>query len=88
MKKIWLPTWLYNLKPIIVGIVGAAIFYFSEDLFTSSLALFCLGYASWIIIMRIMWSIKSVATSSFGTSKETKKNIYYAKFPDKKGRQI
>ena len=88
MKKIWLPTWLYNVKPILIGIVGATIFYVSEDLLTLTLALFCLGYASWIIIIRIMWSIKNAAKSSLGKSKETKEKAYYAKFPDKKGRQI
>jgi hypothetical protein len=88
MKKIWLPTWLYNLKPILIGIAGAAIFYVAEDLFAKGFALFCLGYASWIIIIRIMWSIKNAAKSSFGKSKETKEKTYYAKFPDKKGRQI
>ena len=88
MRKIWLPTWLYNLKPILIGIVGATIFYVSEDLLTLTLALFCLGYASWIIIVRIMWSIKNAAKSSFGKSKDKKEKAYFAKFPDKKGRQI
>ena len=88
MKKIWLPYPLYFLKPFAIGLVGLIILYVSEDLFTSGFALLCLGYAAWIIFMRIMWSIKASATSSLGKSKGKIDKTHFAKLPDKKGRQI
>ena len=88
MKKIWLPYPLYFLKPFAIGFVGFIILYFSEDLFTASLAYLCMGYAGWIIAMRIIWSIKTAVKFVLGQSKDKKKKTYSANFPDKKGRQI
>ena len=82
MKKIWLPYPLYFLKPFAIGLVGIIILYVSEDLFTFGFAVLCLGYAVWIIFMRVMWSIKRAAKSSLGQSKDKKEKTYSANFPD------
>ena len=88
MKKIWLPYPLYFLKPFAIALIGVIILYVSEDLFTSGFALLLLGYAGWIIFMRVIWAIKRAAKSGLGRSHEKKDKTYSAKFPDKKGRHI
>ena len=82
MKKIWLPYPAYFLKPFAVGLVGIVILYFSEDLFSSGFAIVCLGYAGWIIFMRIVYAVKKAVKSDFGKSKDNKANTYFAEFPD------
>ena len=82
MKKIWLPYPAYFLKPFAVGLLGLVILYFSEDLFSSGFAIVCLGYAGWIIFMRIVYAVKNVVKSDFGKSKDNKANTYFAEFPD------
>lgn len=82
MKKIWLPTWLYNLKPLIVGIVGGTILYVSEDLFTTVFGFLCLGYACWIIIIRLLWSTKNIVKTGLASDKPDKDKTYSAKFPE------
>ena len=88
MKKIWLPYPLYFLKPFAIALVGLIIVYVSEDVFSSGFALLCLGYAGWIIFMRVIWAIKRAAKSGRGRSNDKRDKTYSAKFPDKKGRQI
>ena len=88
MKKIWLPYPLYFLKPFLVGFIGITFMYVSEDLFTLSFAVLCLGYSGWVIFMRVMWAIKRAAKSGLKSSKDKRDKTYSAKFPDKKGRQI
>jgi hypothetical protein len=80
MKKIWLPYPLYFLKPFAIALVGLIILHVSEDLFTTGLAFICLGYAAWIIFMRLMWSIKRVVKSRRSDNKKDK--TYTAHFPD------
>ena len=82
MKKIWLPYPAYFLKPFAVGLLGLVILYFSEDLFSSGFAIVCLGYAGWIIFMRIVYAVKNAIKSDFGKSKDNKANTYFAEFPD------
>ena len=88
MKKIWLPYPFYFLKPFAIAFVGLIILCFSEDLFTRGFAFLCMGYAGWIIFMRVMWAIKRAAKSGLGRSSDKNDKTYSAKFPDKKGRQI
>ena len=82
MKKIWLPYPLYFLKPFVVGLIGIALLYVSENLFTSGFAVLCLGYSGWIIIMRVVWSVKNFVKSSLSSSEEKKDKTHFAKFPD------
>ncbi len=82
MKKIWLPYPLYFLKPFVVGLIGIILLYVSEDLFTTSFAVLCLGYSGWIIFMRVMWSIKNAIKSIDERSKEKKDKTTYTHFPD------
>lgn len=82
MKKIWLPYPLYFLKPFALGFIGILLLYVSEDWFTSACAYLCLGYAGWIIFMRIMWAIKRAAQSKLGRSSDKQDKTYSANFPD------
>lgn len=88
MKKIWLPYPLYFLKPFAIGLAGIILLYVYEDLFTSGLAVLLLGYAAWIIFMRIIWAIKKAVTSTLNKSDGKMDKTQFAKFPDKKGRQL
>ena len=81
MKKIWLPYPLYFLKPFAIALAGLIILYVSDNLFTSGFALLCLGYAGWIIIMRVIWAIKRAAKSGLGRSSGKRDKTYSAKFP-------
>lgn len=54
--KFWLPDSLYRLKPLLLGLAGAVLLYVSENMFTTVLAVICLGYALWIILIRLLWS--------------------------------
>ena len=82
MKKIWLPYPLYFLKPFVVGLVGVILLYVSEDLFTSGFALVCLGYAGWVIFIRLTWFVKRKTKSLFSRTRKTKEKTYSANFPD------
>lgn len=82
MKKIWLPYPLYFLKPFAIGLAGLFILYVSEDFFTYGFALLCLGYAGWVIFMRVMWSIKRAVKPKLGQSNDKHKKTYSANFPD------
>ena len=82
MKKIWLPYPLYFLKPFAIVLVGLIILYVSEDLFSFIIALLCLGYAGWIIFMRVMWFLKRAARGRLGQSNDKQDKTYSAKFPD------
>jgi hypothetical protein len=82
MKKIWLPYPVYFLKPFAIALVGLIILYVSEDWFTFGFALLCLGYAGWIIFMRVMWFFKRAARGGLGKSHDKQNKTYSAKFPD------
>jgi hypothetical protein len=82
MKKIWLPYPLYFLKPFIIGLVGLILLYVSEDLFTSGFAVLCLGYAAWIIFMRLVWSIVNMVKTRSGSAQAKKNKTHSANFPD------
>ena len=82
MKKIWLPYPLYFLKPFLVGLIGITLLYVSEDLFTLSFAVLCLGYSGWVIFMRVIWSIRNAAKSGLNKAKTKKDKTYSANFPD------
>ena len=82
MKKIWLPYPLYFLKPFAVGLIGIILLYVSEDLFTTSFAFLCLGYSGWIIVIRVMWSIKNAIKSSNSKSKGKEDKSHYTNFLD------
>ena len=82
MKKIWLPYPLYFLKPFVVGLVGLILLHVSEDLFTTGFAVLCLGYAGWILSMRLIWSIVNLVKTLGSSTKAKKDKTTFAKFPD------
>jgi hypothetical protein len=56
MKDIWLPDSLYRLKPLILMLTGAILLLVSKNLFLSLFAAACIGFAAWILFMRMIWS--------------------------------
>jgi hypothetical protein len=84
MSKIWLPTPLYRLKPLLLGFAGALLLYFSKDWFTTGLAFLCLGYAGWIIIIRLLWSTANVVKTKVGSVQAGGKKTHVVNLPDKR----
>ena len=81
--KIWLPDSLYRAKPLFIGLLGAILLYVSNDLFTTGFAFVCLGFASWIIVIRLMWSTAGMIKSKIGSVNAGEQKTHYANFPDK-----
>lgn len=83
MSKIWLPTPLYRLKPLLLGLAGAGLLYVSNDWFTSGFALLSLGYAGWIIAIRLTWSTVDMVKSKVGSVNAGEQKTHYVKLPDR-----
>jgi len=81
--KIWLPDSLYRLKPFLLGFAGTVFLYVSEDMFTTVLALLCMGYAFWIIVMRLLWSSAVTIQARGGSIRAGKYKKHIVKSPDK-----
>ena len=54
--KIWLPNSLYRVKPLLLLLAGAVLLLVSDAIIPMILAFICLGYGSWIIVVRLLWS--------------------------------
>ena len=54
MKR-WLPESLYRLKPLLLMLAGLIIQYTSKNIFLSLFAILLIGYACWILVMRLLW---------------------------------
>ena len=68
VMKIWLPDSLYRAKPLLIMLFGAMLLYLTDHIILAIFAFLCLGYGSWIIVMRVMWSDTGIVISCFGTS--------------------
>jgi len=75
--KIWLPDSLYRVKPLLLMLFGAALLYVSNNLFTIGLAFFSLGFASWIIVLRLMWSTAGMIKSKAGSVKAAAQKTHH-----------
>ena len=84
--KIWYPDSLYRAKPLIVGLSGAILLYISKDLFSTVVAFLCLGYASWIIVIRLMWSTADMIKTRTGSDNAGEQKTRYVNFPNGKHR--
>jgi hypothetical protein len=84
--KIWLPDSLYRAKPLILGLAGAILLYISKDLFTTIVAFLCLGYAGWIIVIRLMWSTADMIKTKTGSVDAGEQKTHYVNFPNGKHR--
>ena len=82
MSKIWLPTRLYRLKPLLLGFAGAALLYVSNDWFTTGFAILSLGYAGWIIVIRLLWSTTDFIKSKVGSVNAGEQKTHYVNFSD------
>lgn len=78
--KIWLPDSLYRLKPLLLGFAGATLLYVSEHLFTTVLAVLCLGYACWIILIRLMWSTAETIRPHVSSTRAGEQKTHYVKY--------
>ena len=65
--KIWLPDSLYRVKPLLLMLFGAALLFISNDLFTMGLGLVSLGYGSWVIVVRMLWSTTGMIKTRVGS---------------------
>lgn len=83
MSKIWLPAPLYRLKPLLLGLAGAALLYVSNDWFTTGFALIALGYAGWIIVIRLLWSAANLVKTKVGSANAGEQRTYYVNMPDR-----
>jgi len=80
--KIWLPDSLYRAKPLLIGLLGAILLYVSNDLFTTGFAFVCLGFAGWIIVIRLMWSTADMIKTKIGSANAGEQKTHYVRFPD------
>ena len=78
--KIWLPDPLYRLKPLILGVAGASLLYVSENLLTTVLAVLCLGYACWIILIRLMWSTAETIKPHLSSTQAGQQKTHHVKY--------
>lgn len=73
--KIWLPDSLYRVKPLLLMLFGAALLLITDAIVPMILACICLGYGSWIIVVRMLWSsagtIKTRVGSTMGGEQKT-----------------
>ena len=65
--KIWLPDSLYRVKPLLLMLFGAALLFITDAILPIILACFCLGYGSWILVIRIMWSNTDMIKTRVGS---------------------
>ena len=64
--KIWLPDSLYRVKPLLLLLFGAALLFISDSTFLSMVAFLCMGYGSWILVIRLMWSTSGTIKTRAG----------------------
>ena len=66
--KIWLPDSLYRIKPLILMLFGAFLLIITDAIVPMILAFFCLGYGSWIIAVRLLWSNAGTVKTRVGSA--------------------
>ena len=79
MKDIWLPDSLYRLKPLILMLTGAILLFISKNLFLSLIAAACIGYAVWILFMRLIWSNADTIKTRAGLNQAGEPRTHYVK---------
>ena len=77
MKDIWLPDSLYRLKPLILMLAGAILLLTSHNLLLSLLAAACIGYAVWILVMRLIWSNADTTKTRAGSNLDGEPKTHY-----------
>ncbi len=61
--KIWLPDQLYRARPLFLILLGVFLHHISENIYLSILAPIFIGYAFFIIVMRILWLSRATSFS-------------------------
>lgn len=79
MKDIWLPDSLYRLKPLILLLTGAILLLVSKNLFLSLFAAACIGFAVWILFMRLIWSNADNIKTRVGSNQAGQSRTHYVK---------
>ena len=77
VMKIWLPDSLYRIKPLLLMLLGAALLLISEAIVPTILACICLGYGSWIIVVRMMWSNAGMVKTRVGSRMAGEQKTHY-----------
>ena len=65
--KLWLPDNLYRLKPLVLGLAGSLLIFFSDHLAIEGIGALCLGFAAYILIARLLWSATGTTKSNTGS---------------------
>ena len=66
--KIWLPDSLYRIKPLLIILFGAVLLIITDAIVPMILGFICLGYGSWIIVVRLLWSNARMVKSRVGSA--------------------
>ena len=67
VMKIWLPDSLYRVKPLLLMLAGAVLLLVTNSVILTILGSACLGYGTWIIIARMMWSNAGMLKTRVGS---------------------
>ena len=79
MKDIWLPDSLYRVKPLIIMLAGAILLFISKNLLLSLFAAGCIGFAVWILFMRLIWSNADSLKTRVGSNQAGQPKTHYVK---------
>ena len=75
--KIWLPDSLYRIKPLLLMLAGAILLIVTDSVILTIFACACLGYGTWIIIARLMWSSAGMLKTRVGSRTGSEQKTHY-----------
>ena len=75
--KIWLPDSMYRMKPYLLMLCGAFLLLITDAILPMILAFICLGYGSWIIVVRLLWSNTDMIKTRVGSNLAGEQRTHY-----------
>ena len=75
--KIWLPDSLYRVKPLLLILSGAVFLHLSNSTLLTLFACVLLGYGTWIIVIRILWSNTGMLKTRVGSRMGGESKTHY-----------
>ena len=75
--KFWLPDDLYRLKPLILALIGAILIFFSDHLAIEGIGVLCLGFATYILIVRLLLYEAGTTNTKTGSAKAEEQKTHY-----------
>lgn len=75
--KIWLPDSLYRVKPLLLMLSGAILLVVTSSAIAKIFACACLGYGTWIIVVRMMWSNTGMLKTRVGSRMAGEQKTHY-----------